>query len=299
MRGSVPAMDWLGGDFTMRHSFVSTLAALCGMTMATPASASWFYTTDEVGIAAELVGSDLVPGIGVNRTYRIWAVMPDNWRIDAVAGNSQLDLRFEAMGGSFYQNGFGGSTSTSIHSNFFALDPDLEWDSYLTIGLLTNTENELSNIGIDFTGFEASGSRIDSSNGSMFVLPTVSQGAAAPFSDACGTAGNGVLIAQLTVVGAGASIEGSVLLQGHDEQGATFQAHINSFTVDPDGVCDALPQILCAADLTSDSQVDVIDLLYLLEHWNDGSCEDITRDLRVDINDMLLVLDSWGSCATE
>ena len=296
MRGFDPAVDLLGGDPTMRVSFVLTAAMICVSPI--PAAANWFYTTSDVGIAAELVGTDLVSGIGANRTYRIWAVMPEDWRVDAVAGNSTTSMRFEVIGGTFYQNEWGGPTSSSINAGFFSLAPDLEWDSFFTIGLLTNTDNSLFDLGIDWTDFEA-GNLLETSNGSVFVLPTDVQGELVAFTDACGTTGNGVLIAQLTLVGEEASLEGSVLLQGHDDQGQVFQAQIDNFSIDADGVSDALPQITCAADITGDDQVDVMDLLHLLEHWYDGSCEDITQDLVVNGADVLLLVDSWGSCSEE
>ncbi|MDP6891330.1 MAG: hypothetical protein QF471_08360 [Phycisphaerales bacterium] len=286
----------------MRVSFVLTAAMICVSPI--PVAASWFYITSDVGIAAELVGTDLVSGIGANRTYRIWAVMPEDWRVDAVAGNSTTSMRFEVVGGTFYQNEWGGPTSTSINAGFFSLAPELEWDSYLTIGSLDSDgtpfdNNELLDLGIDWTAFEASGNLLETSNGSVFVLPTDMQGELVAFTDACGTAGNGVLIAQLTLVGEEASLEGSVLLQGHDDQGQVFQSQIDSFSIDADGVSDALPQIACAADITGDDRVDVMDLLHLLGHWYDGSCEDITRDLVVDGADVLLLVDSWGSCSGE
>jgi len=267
--------------------------------MAAPAPASWFFTTSEVGLAAELVGTDLVPDIGSNRTYRIWAVTPDNWRIDAIAGNGSVGMRFEVLGGTFYQNSFGGPTSAAINSGFFTLAPSLEWDSFLTIGLLTATDNELLDLGIDWAAFEASGSVLETTNGTVFILPTDSQGDSVPFSDSCGRTGQGVLIAQLTVVGEGATLEGSVLLQGGDEFGETYQALITNFSVDSDGVSNALPEVVCAADISGDNEVNIFDLLHVLEHWYDGSCEDITRDLVVGIDDILLVIDSWGSCVAE
>jgi hypothetical protein len=289
-------MDWLGGDRDMHRFFVSTTSAICALATAMPAAASWFYTTDDVGLAAELVGSDLVPDIGANRTYRIWAVLPENWRIDALAGNGTTAMRFEVVGGTFYQNVYGGPTSTSINEGFFALAPELEWDSFLTIGLLSETDNSLLDLGIDWAVFEASGNVLETSNGSVFVLPTDVQGDPTAFTDACGTTGNGVLIAQFTLVGEGATLEGSVLVQGHDDQGQTFQTHISSFAIDAEGVSDALPAVACAADITGDGEVDVTDLLELVGHWLDGSCEDITRDLIVDSDDILMLVDSWGSC---
>jgi len=300
MRETISAMDWLGGDTpVMRPALISTAAALCPFVLAQPAPASWFFTTSEVGLAAELVGTDLVPDIGSNRTYRIWAVTPDNWRIDAIAGNGSVGMRFEAIGGTFYQNSFGGPTSSAINSGFFTLAPSLEWDSFLTIGRLTATDNELLDLGIDWAAFEASGSALETTNGSVFILPTDSQGDSVPFSDSCGRTGKGVLIAQLTVVGEGATLEGSVLLQGGDDFGQTYQALITDFSIDQDGVSNALPEVVCAADISGDNEVDIFDLLHVLEHWYDGSCEDITRDLVVGIDDIYLVIDSWGSCVAE
>ena len=104
--------------------------------MATPAAASWFYTTDEVGIAAEIVGDGLLPteSFGTNRTVRIWAVMPSGWRLDAVAGNNEQSLHF-STDASFYQDVLGGATSMFIAQALFDLVPEVQWDSFLTIGL--------------------------------------------------------------------------------------------------------------------------------------------------------------------
>lgn len=283
----------------MRHALMPTTAVLCVCALAAPVTASWFSTTTEVGIAAELVGTNLVPDIGFNQTYRIWAVTPDNWRIDAIAGNGSVGMRFEVLGGTFYQNSFGGPTSTSINSGFFALAPSLEWDSFLTIGRLTSTDNELLDLGFDWSAFEASGSVLETTNASVFILPTDAQGDPVPFTDACGRTGNGVLLAQLTIVGEGATLEGSMLLQGGDDLGQTYQAWITSFSIDSAGVSNALPEVACAADISGDNEVNIFDLLHVLEHWNDGSCEDITRDLVVDIDDIMLVVTSWGTCVAD
>lgn len=276
----------------MRLSLIPMTVAACAMA----ASADVFETTTEIGIAAELVGTDLVDGIGANRTYRIWAVTPENWRLEVVAGNTETTMRFEVIGGTFYQSGFGGPTSTSINSAFFALAPELEWDSYLTIGALTSSNNNLGNIGIDFDAFEAGGSLLESNNGTVFITIDDSQGDVTTFLDACGRSHSGALIAQFTLVGEGASLEGSALLQGRNALGVTVQAHITAFAIDADGLSDALPEAACAADITGDEQVDVVDLLHLLGNWNDDTCEDITGDLLVGAADVLLLINSWGAC---
>ena len=75
--------------------------------------------------------------MGNGETYRMYVNMEAGTRIDAVFGNSVGSLSIGLLDGmSFYQNSFGGPTSTSTNSDFFALAPSLEWDSYVTIGSL-------------------------------------------------------------------------------------------------------------------------------------------------------------------
>jgi hypothetical protein len=280
---------------------ITTLAALH---LSGAASASWFYTASEVGIAGELVGENLLPDQtwGANRTYRVWVVMPAGWRLEAIAGNDDQSLRFSTSG-AFYQDPFGGGTSLSINPAFMDLAPDLAWDSWITIGAQdTNgggspaSANELGHIGIDWTDFEAGGT-LETTNGGCWILPTHAQGGEVAFSDACGTNGSGVLIGQFTLLGEGATLEGSMLLQGADAFGETWQRAIASFAIDPDGVSDALPQVGCSADLDSDGTVDVNDLLDLLGRWAIGACADVSGDAVMDSDDFLYLVGSWGPCA--
>ncbi|MDP7070541.1 MAG: hypothetical protein QF561_04240 [Phycisphaerales bacterium] len=175
-------------------------------------------SADVSGIEIDLVGD-----MGYGSTYRMYAVVGDGERIDAVFGNSVGPMSIgTADGMSFYQNSLGGPTSTSINSGFFPLAPSLEWDSYVTIGALYANgspfaENKLLDIGIDWASFEGGGS-IDSDNGSWFVTPADAQG---------GEQGGRVLIGQFTVVGGSgngyADLVGAVSLQGKDADGVTFQ----------------------------------------------------------------------------
>ncbi len=280
-----------------------TACTLTALSLTTAASASWFVVTSEVGLTAEVVGDNRVEGIGPNRTYRLWAVLPDAWRLDAVAGNSQVSLNIAPVNGTFYQNPYGGATSKEISSGFFAIVPSLEWDSFVSIGALDSigtsapgSENSLGNIGIDWTDFEGEGGAVTSTNGSWFVLPIAGQGQSIDFADACTRQGNGVLLGQFTVVGDNASITGSVLLQGQNDLGSTWQAWIENFDIDADGVCDAIPPVQCAADVSGDSRVDVMDLMMVLESWDDGGCADVSGDARMSVDDLLVVCDSWGTC---
>ena len=52
----------------------------------------------------------------------------------------------------------------------------------------------------------------------------------------------------------------------------------------------------CAADITGDSVVDVLDLLKVLAQWGTAGSADITGDGVVDVLDLLEVLAAWGPC---
>jgi MYXO-CTERM domain-containing protein len=190
-----------------------TLGALSVIALAGVAQASPFQ-----GFHFEELGN-----MGNGETYRMYVEVDAGARIDAVFGNGASDLSIDtAAGMSFYQNAYGGPTSTSTNSDFFMLAPELEWDSYVTIGALYANghpfgNNALLDIGIDFASFN-SGGAIWGDNGSWFVTPTDAQG---------GEVGGMVLIGQFTVIGgtgdARADLLGQVSLQGKDADGNTFQ----------------------------------------------------------------------------
>jgi hypothetical protein len=190
---------------------LSTAAALtvAGFAQATPFQ----------GFEFESLGN-----MGNGETYRMYVTVEAGARIDAVFGNSigGLDIG-TADGMSFYQNGYGGPTSTSCNSDFFLLAPELEWDTYVTIGAIYANgspfaNNALLDIGIDFGDFNAGGDLAGVDNGSWFVTPADAQG---------GEVGGRVLIGQFTVIGGtgngAADLLGQVSLQGKDANGDTWQ----------------------------------------------------------------------------
>ncbi len=191
---------------------IGLMGAACTLIATAAASA------DVSGIEIDHLGN-----MGYGETYRVYAVVGDGERIDAVFGNAVGPLSIDtAAGMSFYQNGYGGNTSMAINSGFFAMVPSLEWDSYVTIGALYVDgtpfgSNALMDIGIDWTSFEGGGS-IDTANGSWFVTPVDPQG---------GEIDNRVLVAQFTVIGGTGNgyedIVGCMSFQGKDIDGNTFQ----------------------------------------------------------------------------
>jgi hypothetical protein len=170
-------------------------------------------------------------------------------------------MSIEVVGGSFYQDAFGGPTSRDMNPLFFPLAPSLEWDTFLTIGALTSVDNELSQIGMDWTDFEA-GNSLAINNGSVFVVPTEPQGELQAFTGSCGQARSGVLIGQFTLLGEGASLMCSVLLQGKDEFGDVWQQPM---------VIDA------STDCNGDGVLDECQI-----EWNDCNQDVILDDCQID-----------------
>jgi MYXO-CTERM domain-containing protein len=104
-------------------------------------------------------------------TYRIYAGVDVGGELDAVYGDESNLLTVSSESG-FYQNGFGGNTAPN--AALFGFFASLEFDSFVTIGLLTDTGDEMLNIGIDWAGFEAGGA-IVTDNGTWFATPSDAQ----------------------------------------------------------------------------------------------------------------------------
>jgi len=190
------------------------MGAACTL-MATAAASA-----DVSGIEIDYLGN-----MGNGDTYRMYALVGAGERVDAVFGNSagSLDIG-TADGMSFYQNAYGGPTSTSCNSDFFLLAPELEWDSYVTIGAIYANgspfaNNALLDIGIDWAAFNAGGDLAGVDNGSWFVTPADAQG---------GEVGGRVLIGQFTVIGGSgngyADLVGQVSIQGKNADDSTYQS---------------------------------------------------------------------------
>ena len=188
-------------------------------------------TADLLGLDYRIAGTNsLVEGTpDDNWTVEIYAVLPEGERLDAVAGN-KANNKTVATSGTFYQNVMGGPTSTSINSAFFPLAPDLEFDSYVTVGALHSNgypfdNNALLDIGIDWTDFEAGGD-VSTANGTWFVTPADPQGQATLFTNQACEDHYGVLVARLTVIGPDSfdqNVYFNGLFQGKDALDNTWQ----------------------------------------------------------------------------
>jgi len=101
-------------------------------------------------------------------TWRIYA--GTDGEVDAVYGDGVNTLTVNSDSGFF--NGIGtGATAADNNDAFWAFYPSNEFDSMVSIGMThTNSGGTMSNIGIDFSAFDAGGN-ISTDNGSWYSTP--------------------------------------------------------------------------------------------------------------------------------
>ena len=214
---------------TIQKAAVAAGAVLCAGTA----------LADMQNITYRLVGTNMVDTGGFNWTVDVIAVLDEGDRLDAVAGNSANQKVISSSGG-FYQNSFCGATSVNNSEAFWALQPSMEFDSFVTIGRLSDVDNNLQDIGIDFTDFE-NGGDVSADNGTWFVVPTEPQGEPIDIENADCETVNGVIIARLTVLGEDSGVTIAALFQGRDDASNNWQHTDNTFItydVSVDGDCD-------------------------------------------------------------
>ncbi len=182
-----------------------------------------------IGLTYNIVGQNLVMDDSDTWTVDVYAVLTNGSTLLAVAGTEESPLNISSTT-SFYQNEFGSSTSAQINPALFAALPDVEFDSFVTIGLLDQTGNSLSSIGVGFDPFESGGS-ISTSGGSWFIDPDNPQGDSGLFQDQTCQDSNGVLIARLTVRDLAATVQVSALFTGRNEAGDSWSSS-RSITID-------------------------------------------------------------------
>jgi len=170
---------------------------------------------DYTGLSFE--GVDNGDGTWTARIFANFSAASDE--LDAVFGDAQDSLSISSSGG-FYQNALGGATSANINPALIPLFPSLALDSWVTIGLEDMTDNNMLNIGIDWTDFEAGGD-IMTDNGSWFATPDDPQVLAG--------ADLRVMVGQFTMFGTDSNVSGVLNLQGKVGDFETFQARGQAF----------------------------------------------------------------------
>jgi uncharacterized protein (TIGR03382 family) len=154
---------------------------------------------------ADFLGFDIDQvenGMAGLTTYRVYAVIDAGGELDAVYGDDVNALSIQSST-SFYQNQFGGYGTPS--ESLFAFFPSLEFDSFVTIGLLHDEDDAMMHIGIDWDDFEDNGGDIWTDNGTWFATPNEPQ-----VQEVNGR----VLIGQFTTDG---DLTGCMSLQGKEE----------------------------------------------------------------------------------
>ena len=152
-------------------------------------------------------------------THRIYVGVDAGGELDAVYGDESNMLSVSSDSG-FSQNAFG--SWSAPNAALFAVFPSLEFDSFVTIGLLDDAGDNMLSIGIDYADFEAGGS-ISTDNGTWFATP----------ADAQVLEVNGrVLVGQFTV-GDSDHVFGSMNFQGKNADGSNWTADGELFDTAP------------------------------------------------------------------
>jgi hypothetical protein len=184
---------------------------------------------DLQGLDFQIVGVNHITGsnapAGDHYTVDVYALVESGDRLDAVAGDTNMDKIISALpNGSFWQHPFGANDSSGINPALIGTFPSLAFDSFVTIGLLDQTDNALSTQGIDFSAF-MSGGDIFTDNGAWYITPADTQGEHITITGSDCDDHDAVLVARLTVSGLDTSIHVEALFQGRDSGGSVWQTN--------------------------------------------------------------------------
>ena len=184
---------------------------------------------DLQGLDFQITGVNHITGsnapAGDHYTVDVYALVESGDRLDAVAGDVNVDKIISALpNGSFWQHPFGANDSSGINPALIGTFPSLAFDSFVTIGLLDQTDNALSTQGIDFSAF-ISGGDIFTDNGAWYITPADTQGEHTTITGSDCDDHAAVLIARLTVSGLDTTIHVEALFQGSDTGGVVWQTN--------------------------------------------------------------------------
>ena len=148
-------------------------------------------------------------------TVRIYAnFSAETDELDAVYGDSNHGLLVSASDGFFNVPVYTGATAMDNNQAFWSIYPSMEWDSMVSIGMTHSASGgTMSNIGIDFTDFNAGGD-IVTNNGSWYSTPDQ--------PNVLAGADMRVLLGQFTMYGLDSSVSGVLNLQGKVGDFETF-----------------------------------------------------------------------------
>lgn len=157
-------------------------------------------------------------GAVAGRTYRIYIEMTnDSDAVHMIYGDANHALEIKSTK-PFYQAAQGGPLSSNINRKLAKENPEIRYDSYLTIGYLDNYENAINQL-LDLAEFEKSGGAIRTNDGAWYCLPGKPQTYA-------GTTKR-VLVMQLTTEG---KVNGKFSIMGKTASKEVFHSYDHSFS---------------------------------------------------------------------
>ena len=178
----------------------------------TIAAGSLFATgamADYTGLTSDV--SFNIDGTWTSRIYANFTAETDE--LDAVYGDSSHELTVTSTAGFFNATGTG-ATAMDNNNAFWSIFPSMEWDSMVSIGMTHSASGgSMSNIGIDFTDFNAGGD-IVTNNGAWYSTPDQ--------PNVLAGADLRVLLGQFTMYGLDSSVSGVLNLQGKVGDFETF-----------------------------------------------------------------------------
>jgi hypothetical protein len=89
--------------------------------------------TEEVSIPASESANIEADIGGTPSTYRIFVNIPDNYELQILYGDAVTPLTLSSTG-TFYQDPLGGASTINIDPGLYGANPELAYDSWLTIG---------------------------------------------------------------------------------------------------------------------------------------------------------------------
>jgi len=251
---------------------------------------------DSVDLRWIVRGTDLLSSGEPSYTVDVYAEIPEGWRLDAVAGNTNQPKTI-ATTTTFFQSPYGGPTSLEVNPDFIPIAPDLEWDSRVTIGCIDASgdpfgSNALNTIGIDWFEFE-SGGDLTADNGTWFCLMTDPQGERQDFTDSNCDERGGVLIARLTSMTHESEILFEALFQGRDASGATWQDTASAFVSYQDELDCNANRVPDACDIAAGDSSD--DNANGIPDECESSCAwDLDGDGTTGVDDLLILIGGFG-----
>ena len=141
-------------------------------TIATLSVGTLLMSTIAAGDLQGVSIDSLDTGFGGLTTYRVYVDVDSGNQVDAIFGDTDNPLTIRSST-TFYQNQFGLYSPPA--EALFGFFPSLEFDSFVSIGLLTDTDDAMLDIGIDWTDFESNGGDIYTNNGTWFATPDDAQ----------------------------------------------------------------------------------------------------------------------------